>query len=230
MFEDQRSYNDYARSELGDVTSSIIGYYNMETNRVNMYDLTRVESYSDSRRRSNSAALVNKVLSQPRAERTVATIVHEATHQLAYNSGLQTRYADNPFWVSEGIAIYFETPDLRSSKGWRTVGGINPVNMNRFFKYLNYRPANSLQTLLQDDKRFRDSSLVGDAYGEAWALNYFLLRTRREQYVRYLKVVAAQPPLNKPDPERRLRQFRAFFGDLEELDKEFLRYFIRMRR
>ena len=40
----------------------------------------------------------------PDWERNVATIIHEATHQLAYNSGMQRRYADNPMWVSEGLA------------------------------------------------------------------------------------------------------------------------------
>ena len=33
-------------------------------------------------------------------ERTVATIIHEATHQLAFNSGLQVRFADNPLVVA----------------------------------------------------------------------------------------------------------------------------------
>ena len=38
------------------------------------------------------------------------------------NTGLQTRYADNPFWVSEGLAVFFETPDLRSKNGWNAIG------------------------------------------------------------------------------------------------------------
>ena len=38
-----------------------------------------------------------------------ATIVHEATHQIAFNCGLHTRFSDCPRWFSEGLAIYFET-------------------------------------------------------------------------------------------------------------------------
>ena len=66
----------------------------------------------------------------------VATIIHEATHQLAFNRGLQARFADVPLWVSEGIALYFETPDLRNSRGWQTVGAVNRVRLDRFRQYL----------------------------------------------------------------------------------------------
>ena len=58
---------------------------------------------------------------------TERTIVHEAVHQLAYNSTLQRRMADNPYWVSEGLATYFESPDLNSLRGWRNIGAINTV-------------------------------------------------------------------------------------------------------
>ncbi len=88
----------------------MIGYYNLQTNRVTMYDLTGVDDLRQNRRRTSSASHVNQILSQPEAERTVATIVHEATHQLAYNSGLQTRFADNPFWVSEGLRFILRRP------------------------------------------------------------------------------------------------------------------------
>ena len=90
VFENKASYASYAEKELGGATYSIIGYYNMQTNRVTMYDLTGVDGLRKSQRGVSSAAHINQVLSQPAAERTVATIVHEATHQLAYNTGLQT--------------------------------------------------------------------------------------------------------------------------------------------
>jgi hypothetical protein len=189
-----------------------------------MYDLTGVEELRAAGDR-NSSSRINQILSQPAAERTVATIVHEATHQLAFNSGLQVRYADIPFWVSEGIAIYFETPDLQSSKGWRNIGGVNRVNLFNFRKALKTRPADGLTVLLSDDKRFRDPATAADAYAEAWSLTYFLLRTRSEAYVKYLQALGAQTPLLDTDPAARLAQFKEFFGaDLAALDAEFLRY------
>src|SRR5262245_32216482 len=224
VFDGQASFAQYAQREIGETAGSIMGYYNLKTNRMTMYDLTGVETaglVSD----RNASARINQILSQPGAERTVATIVHEATHQLAFNSGLQVRLADVPFWVSEGIAIYFETPNLESTKGWRNIGGVNRVNLANFRKYLPKRPAGSLEQLLADDKRFRDSATSSDAYAEAWALNYFLLQTRSDAYVKYLAVLAEQKPLIDVEPAERVRTFKQHFGeDLLPLENEFLRY------
>ena len=190
--------------------------------------LTGADELRKYQRRVSSAAHINQILSQPAAERTVATIVHEATHQLAYNSGLQTRYADNPMWVSEGIAVYFETPDLRSSKGWRNIGSVNQLHMSRFLDSLGTRPPDALKTLLTEDSRFRDPETSSDAYAGAWALNYFLLKARRKEYVNYLQDVGQREPLAELTAEQRLERFKRAFGDeLEALDQDFVRY---MRR
>jgi hypothetical protein len=223
VFDSQETYAQYSKKELGEATKSIIGYYSLQSNQVNMYDLTGVEELKIAGDRG-SAARINAILSQPAAERTVATIIHEATHQLAYNSGLEARFADNPFWVSEGIAIYFETPDLQSAKGWRNIGGVNRVNLFNFRKSLRDRGADSLTTLLSDDKRFRDPTTAGNAYAEAWALNYFLLRTREAKYVEYVKELSKLTPLVEEGAEFRLTMFKKHFGELPALETEFLRY------
>jgi len=222
VFNDSSAFANYARGEGVDATS-MIGYYNLRSNRMTMYDLTGVEAAGLPER--SAAARINQILSQPGAERTVATIVHEATHQLAFNSGLQVRFADVPFWVSEGIAIYFETPNLESTKGWRNIGAVNRVNLVGFRKSLAGRTAGSLELLLSDDKRFRDPATNADAYAEAWALNYFLLRTRSEAYVKYLASLAQQKPLIDVSSAERIKEFQKFFGDdLGGLEDEFLKY------
>ena len=230
VFQDHRSYSAFARRELGTDAGSIIGYYNLKTNRVNMYDLTGVEGLNRGQGRVSSRRRINQILAQPQAERTVATIVHEATHQLAYNSGLQTRLAGNPLWVSEGLAVYFETPDLKRKKGWSKIGAVNRVSLFQFRGSLRRRPENSLQLLIASDKRFQDGKTTADAYSEAWALNYFLLRTKRKLYVKYLKILAKLDPLEDLTKEKRLVQFKSVFGEnLEKLDAQFLRYMRRVR-
>lgn len=220
VFKSQAAYEQHASRELGDATKSIVGYYSLTTNRMTTYDMTGVEEAGGGDR---AAARIHKILTQPQAERSVATIVHEATHQIAFNSGLQVRFTDMPFWVSEGIAIYFETPDLRNSKGWAKIGVVNRVNLLNFQKALRTRPG--LTSLLSDDKRFRTAATSADAYAEAWALNYFLIRTRREDYVKYLKALADQTPQVFLEPAERIKQFQQFFGDdLAALETEFLRY------
>ena len=224
VFDSKEAFKKHTEAELGQGFDSIIGYYSLKTNRMTMYDLTGVEGSRLGSQRT-AASRIQQILSQPGAERTVATIVHEATHQLAFNSGLQVRYADVPFWVSEGIAIFFETPDLDNAKGWRSIGAVNHFNLANFRRYQQTRPSGSLSVLLSDDKRFRDPAAVSSAYAEAWALNYFLLRTRSEEYVKYLAALAEQTPLVSVTPEQRIAQFKEFFGDdLAQLEAEFLRH------
>ena len=164
------------------------------------------------------------MLAQPQAEPLVATIIHEATHQIAFNSGLQTRFADIPLWVSEGIAVYFETPDLTNSKGWKEIGAVNRPRLERFREYLTRRPADSLSTLISDDARLRDAATALDAYAEAWALNYYLIRNHPKQYVAYLKMLSEKRQLLWDDPAERRKEFEAAFGDdLSRLDADFLR-------
>lgn len=225
LFADRESYSAFSRKELGEAAPSIIGYYSLQTNRMTMYDLTGIEALRSAGDHRGSAAQINQMLARPEAERTVATVIHEATHQIAFNCGLQTRYADIPLWVSEGIAIYFETPDLSSSKGWRTVGAVNQVRLAGFRDYLSRgRPADSLVTLISNDERLRDPRRAGDAYAEAWAMNYFLIRQHPKQYLAYIKMLSEKGPLLWDDPEARLQEFKHAFGNIEQLDAEFLRH------
>jgi hypothetical protein len=229
VFADRESYANYARGELGDAVESIIGYYSLRSNRMTMYDLTGVQALRRPGDRRGSAAEINQMLARPDAERTVATIIHEATHQIAFNCGLQTRYADIPLWVSEGIAVYFETPDLTSARGWRTIGAVNSGRLAQFRQYLSKRPANSLSSLLADDARLRDPKQALDAYAESWALNYFLIKHRSKQYDAYLKMLSEKGPLLWDKPDARLRAFQDAFGDLNQLDAEFLRAMSKLR-
>ena len=230
VFARQAAYEKYARPELGAAAGSIIGYFSLRTNRMTMYDLTGIETLSRAMDRRGSIAQINKILARTDAQRTVATIVHEATHQIAFNCGLHTRYSDCPLWFSEGIAVYFETPDLSSSRGWRTIGAVNRPRVVQFKEYLKRRPADSISTLIAKDDRLRDTGKALDAYAEAWALTYFLNKQRPKEYLAYLAMLSKKKPLMWDDPARRLADFKAAFGDdLEELDREFLRFMSKVR-
>lgn len=225
VFDGKSSYLKHVKPELGEAAASIVGFYSPMSNRVSMYDLTGVEELRSGPDRNRSTAHINQVLSQPAAGANVATIVHEATHQLAYNCGLQTRLADNPLWVSEGLAVYFETPDMKNSKGWGSIGALNRNRLIQFRNYLTKRPSDSLETLIRDDKRFREPSQILDAYAEAWALNYFLLKTRDEDFSAYLRSLADKSAMVYDTPTERLAEFRRYLGDdLGKLDAEFVRY------
>jgi hypothetical protein len=142
---------------------------------------------------------------------------------------MHARHLDCPLWFSEGIAIYFETPDLSSAKGWRAVGMVNQPRLEKFHRYLRGRPADSLKTLLVDDARFRDPKRALDAYAESWALTYYLVRQRPKQYVAYLQMLSQKKPLLEDGPQKRMDQFEEAFGDWKRLDADFVRYMSRAR-
>jgi hypothetical protein len=229
VFANKESYLKYSRPDLGESGESVIGYFALLTNRMAMYDLTGMESRGRGPGRNKTIAQINQILARPDAVRTVATVVHEATHQIAFNCGLHTRLSDCPRWFSEGIAQYFETPDLSSAKGWRGIGAVNPSRLDRFRQYLATRPPDSLETLLGDDARFNDFKHNLDAYAEAWALTYFLINKHPKEYVAYLSMLSKKKPLLQNGPDQRLEEFREAFGELGPLNAEFLRYVNRLR-
>ena len=230
VFRDQTSFQDYSEGELGDAVQSIIGYYSLTTNRVTMYDLTGIEAFRARYKRELTARELNFALAAPEMERTVATVVHEATHQIAFNCGVHERFADIPLWLSEGIAMYFETPDLRSSRGWRNIGGVNYVRLHEFRQGMSKRPEEALQALLQDDQRFARTDEMAQAYPESWALVFYLIRKKPKPFVEYLRTVSQIKALIEDSPVKRLDDFRAAFGhDLERLDRDMLRSLSRLR-
>ncbi|MCC9604762.1 DUF1570 domain-containing protein [Blastopirellula sp. JC732] len=222
IFDNKQNYAAYGKEELGDAAGSIIGYYSMHTNRVAMYDLTGVDAARAQGSSQRDIARINSILARPEAAYLVATIVHEATHQIAYNCGLQVRLADNPVWVSEGLAIYFETPDLSSSRGWRGIGEVNRIRLPQA-KRLVQRPGGQLiASLLVDDDQFRKAETALDAYALAWALNYYLLKRYPDAYANYLKHLSERRPLHDPPREERLAEFQRFItSDLDAFEADF---------
>ena len=200
------------------------GYYLITGNRVVLYDLTSNGQASSARTISD----VQRRLAKSPA--SVATAVHEASHQIAFNCGVHTRYADNPLWLSEGLAMYFETPDLTSRRGWRTVGKVSLVRLRQFRDFAaKRRRGDSLHSLIRDSTRLVDPDLAVDAYSEAWALTHFLIRSRGRQYSEFVKKHADRPRLDFDKPEQRVAAFEEGFGPINILEKQFLNYVRRLR-
>lgn len=230
ILDNQASFKEFATEDTGADPGTMLAYYHMLKNRVVMYDMTGVEEATNGQRNIKTSEQISKVMSQPNSLNMVATIIHEATHQLAYNSGLQQRLAPVPMWLNEGLAEFFETPDVKSKSGWKGIGVVNGVRLQQFRGYQNARQADSLETLIKADDRFRDGSTVLDAYAESWVLFHYLAKTRKEKFGAYIKFVSEKKPLVEETPEQRLKDFQTFFGDdVNALDRELVRYSQKLR-
>ena len=101
----------------------------------------------------------------------------------------------------------------------------------RFREFLKARrQPDSIETLVRDNRRFGDAESAIDAYSEAWALTYFLIRTRIRDYSQYLKVISQKRPLHWDDPADRLAAFQSAFGsDLAKLNRDLLTFTARLK-
>lgn len=158
------------------------------------------------------------------------TMIHEATHQAAFNTGLHSRIGANPVWMVEGLATVFEAPGVRSSRN--DSGVKSRINRERLMWFGNFvkerRKPQSLEAFLAADDLFRANPL--DAYSQAWALTFYLFETRPRNYAEYLRTVAGRNPLELYTPEARVADFKkAISQDLKLLEAEFLRFIADIR-
>lgn len=220
VFDSQASFAEYAQAELGEAAGSVIGYYSMHSNYVVTYDLTGHLSEGNSRR-ALGLSQINRLMLRPDFQWSLATVVHEATHQLAFSAGLQQRFADVPLWFSEGLAMYFETPDLSSSRGWRGIGKVSAPRLTRFQAAMQKTGEPFLPDMLQDDDALRQAATALDRYAQAWAVTYYLQTKMPEQYDAYLKELSQIQPLDDPGPAARVPMFQRHFGaDLDKLEAD----------
>lgn len=226
IFADRRDYEACVTREVGIGADRVSGYYSFLTNRVTTYDLTAADGMAPPPGRG-AVRLGAEILARPEAEGLVSTLVHEATHQMAFNSGMHRRLAPVPLWVAEGVAVYFETPDLRSQSGWRGLGSINKPRLRRFRQSYD---AGDLERVVGDDGGFRDADMAAESYATAWALTWFLLETRQDAFVKYMAMLGAKRPFTEYGRAERLADFTAFFGSPANLEPALLRHMDRVER
>jgi len=225
VFADRERYEAFAAGDLGAAADRVVGYYNLLSNRVTTFDLTGRDGPGGRGGAAGRAGI--EILASPAASGLVSTLIHEATHQMAFNSGLHRRLAPVPLWLSEGVAAYFETPDLGSGRGWRGIGAVNRPRAERFLA--SARPG-KLGPIVTDDAPFRDPDSALDAYAGGWALTAFLVQTRKAEFVRYLQIIAAKPPLAADSADQRRADFVAAFGvEPEALEEPLARFIARLR-
>ena len=221
IFSNRNDYKRAAEKEVGNASHSIVGYYNQLTNRITTYDITGSDSNHPTTRQSLSTA-GNSILRNPQASSLIATLVHEATHQLAFNAGLHVRLSPTPVWLSEGIATYFETPDLTNSRGWQSIGAINEARLELILK--QFTPG-LISRFIVEDEPFHNPDEALLAYAHAWALVSFLATMRREDFCEYIAHFKKKAPLELDSPAKRLNEFKnAFHSEPDDLEPAIIQY------
>lgn len=206
ILADRSRFEEYCKSEKVTPQPGLRGFYLPSSNRVALYD-TGQSSGLD------------------------ATILHEATHQVAFNIGIHSRLGVTPKWVVEGLATAFEREAFRlNDRRSRIEARVNPERYAWFQRLRKERYVpRTLGQFLQSDRNFEGATL--DAYSQAWALTFFLMETRPAEYAAYLRQLTQRDPLaDYPGTERQQDFEKAFGRDLLLLETHFLRFFQNLER
>jgi hypothetical protein len=184
----------------------IIGYYDPVSNRVAMYEQSKLAETAPS-------LAINQCIS---------TVVHEGVHQILHNIGVQPRMSEWPKWLSEGLAEYCSPTKTGDQIRWEGVGEVNHLRMHSLLKRLE-----------KQDERFDDGQLLrrvvaakdldSDGYAAAWALTYYLINNRQTAYFEHLRAVARQfQPFAMHQPDNTEIFVQHFGDDWDQLQNEML--------
>ncbi len=197
----------YARSEGSNIGDNILGFYSPLSNRVTLYD-------------QGSGSSANRAWRQ-----NEATIIHEATHQMAFNTGVHNRFTTTPLWVAEGLGTMFEAPGVWNWRDYpRQEDRINRERLAQFRQWRKMgRKSSAFVNLLGSDRQFQSNPSA--AYAEAWAWVFFLTETYPQKFSQYVQRTANRPDFEDYPLARRIADFTTVFGeDLRMLESHFLRF------
>src|SRR5690606_874896 len=97
VFRTQADYFAHAAKSGQQLQPGTLGHYEPSTNRVYLFDSTGGSDNAD-------------------WSLNASTVIHEATHQTAYNVGIHNRFTMCPRWLVEGLATMFEARGVWDSR------------------------------------------------------------------------------------------------------------------
>jgi hypothetical protein len=200
IYPDQQDFMRHAAKSGAPVNSTFVGYYEPTSNRIYQYDI-----------------------GDP--QQNVATIIHEASHQTAYNIGVHNRYVPNPAWVVEGIGTMFEAPGVWNSAQRKLLTDrIHHGHLSAYRKHFSgEKKPGVLASLVSDDRMFKEDAQA--AYAYSWALMFYLAERDLAKLSQYLKLTAARRPFEPYTAPARLADFTRVFGqNLRMLEAQVDRY------
>jgi hypothetical protein len=209
VFFDERPYLEFARRFAGGVSVFTWGFYSKAENWLVLFDFRNVP--------------INE---QGAGTKNLATLAHEETHQLCFNTGMLNRAGDAPRAIVEGLASFGQTRPLH---GHGEPGQINGTLLDDLAHIQRREKWISATDLLTDDAAAFGTTLDHTllAYAQGWLLVYYLIKTRARlpQFQAYLKTI-----YTRTDKNHRFDDAEKHFGDLERLDQDLRREAIRLQR
>ncbi len=205
----RNEFNQMAKAH--GMPANVIGYYSFHSNRLIAYQ-------QQHKFRSPAQNLAD----------TMDTMVHEATHQAAANTGIHSRLGRNPRWLTEGLATmfeakginnYFEYPEFKTRINWERLNSLRRL-------YENKEVQGTVKQLVVSDALFKHEP--ERAYAVAWALSLYLAERNPHRYVQYIETLQKNELTSSLSASRRMKYFFKAFGDPEGIEADMRRFIDRM--
>ncbi len=246
LFADHTDFWQYAQQVDGLSSDWPAGYYSSRTNRIALFNyatspsmqeltdemkqlrrrLDRLEgatprdgrSWSDVTRTQRELNQVQRRYETIGAWGNIQQTIHEAVHQLAFNTGIQRRDIQYPLWFSEGLATCFETSHPAVPFGPTRDNPGRRLQVRKSYLRGELYPLHEFvgMTGAPEDKHAREV-----AYAQSWAVFHFLFNKRPDQLRNFIRHMLLQPA-GQRDPATLTRDFTQAFGPPEKLNDAWI--------
>ena len=231
LLSSEERFQQYGRQDEAFLIPGQCAYYNKLTNRIVMYDMSGLQVFQEGNRRPAAASDIQRFLAHPQSNNNITAVVHEAVHQVGYNTGMHPRHVfANPLWLCEGLAVLHEVPDPRNNLGWTLGPHINTRRLEQLRRHLdNPQLVSPIQKMIQDDDLLRKQATALDNYALAWGVTYYLVKRRPKELAAYLTLLQTKTPLSDDDAEIRMSDFESCFGtDWDAFYRDFAAFVRRL--
>jgi len=223
VFDGPDGFDAYMNRKM---PAGITGIYHQGSNRLVIYDLRKNRALLKGRdaalkkgpRKDSDkfTDLVHRQFDDLAKDFNVSTTMHEAAHQLSFNSGLLNRGGDVAVWLAEGLACYCESTE---EGDWQAIGSVNRSRLAALrMPAAGKRAWLPLEKLIASD-RWLESPQILQGYSQSWALFHLLMHEETPRLRSYLKTT-----YSRQSPERRLEDFQTAFGDVAAFETRYLAY------
>lgn len=151
---------------------------------------------------------------------SMAKTIHEATHLVAFNVGLQLRSRQYPFWLTEGLATNFETESREGAFGPESEVGRREAELERVNE--EGRLITLRQFVQLTEVPGESSELAETMYPQAYSLFGHAARYDRGA-LRGIIEDLNNEPAGEIEPARLLELFERHFGDVDAYERRWLR-------
>jgi hypothetical protein len=245
LFADKQGYVNSDESP-DDMKAKSSGVYNRKTNIALFFDQGTSETHQMLSKLSRDLQDAKKDAMRLRAANTkdivrlantfqllieverenddIEVVSHEATHQMAANTGLMPNGSAMTLWAAEGMATYFESP---KDAAWAGIGSVNESRLNWYRGLADDREHSNIDFIVSDEffMRAGNTYTTVHAYGQAWALTHFLMTRHFDKLMKYYQLVAKKKPEEMKDSNVVRGWFQEVFGkDTSRLNREWRNY------